>query len=267
MRDYKPRPRGVGRNLAGRPLLGVVIGLVLGLTVASCVQIYLASAPTEPSSGADGGKPAVIALISFAGGAFLYKRGTEPRSVSALTPRPELLVRAHSPILGPPGASVTIVEFFDPACEACRAFHPVVKRIMSAFPGRVRAVVRYATFHDGSEEAVRILETARLQGNFEPVLEALFAAQPVWAAHGAPNLAKAWEAAAAAGLNVAKAKEDMLMPSINAVLHQDMADVRAMDVRQTPTFFVNGKPLPSFGAQELYDLFESEVRATRSGAN
>ena len=57
MRDYKPRPPGVGRNLAGRPLLGVVIGLVLGLTVASCVQIYLASASTEPSSGTDGRKP------------------------------------------------------------------------------------------------------------------------------------------------------------------------------------------------------------------
>jgi len=210
---------------------------------------------------------AAVALIGFAGGAFLYKRSMQDRSASAPTPRVELLVRAHSPILGPPDAPVTIVEFFDPSCEACRAFHPVVKRIMSAFPGRVRVVLRYATFHDGSEEAARILEAARLQGAFEPVLEALFVAQPVWAAHGAPNLAKAWEAAAAAGLNVAKAKEDMLMPSINAVLHQDMADVRAMDVRQTPTFVVNGKPLPSFGAQELYDLVESEVRATRSGAN
>jgi hypothetical protein len=40
-----------------------------------------------------------------------------------------------------------------------------------------------------------------MQGVFPPVLEALFKAQPVWASHGQPNLAKAWEAAKAAGLN------------------------------------------------------------------
>jgi protein-disulfide isomerase len=31
----------------------------------------------------------------------------------------------HSPVLGPQGAPVTIVEFFDPACETCHAFYPI----------------------------------------------------------------------------------------------------------------------------------------------
>ncbi|MFS8328883.1 thioredoxin domain-containing protein, partial [Vreelandella titanicae] len=34
-------------------------------------------------------------------------------------------MRSHSPILGREDAPVTIVEFFDPACEACRAFYPL----------------------------------------------------------------------------------------------------------------------------------------------
>ena len=34
----------------------------------------------------------------------------------------------------------------------------------------------------------------------------------------------------------------------------------ALKVDRTPTFFVNGKPLPSFGQQELFDLVNSEVR-------
>jgi len=81
-----------------------------------------------------------------------------------------------------------LVEFFDPACETCRSFHPVVKEIMDDYKGDVRVVWRYAALHKGSEDAVRILETARLQGVFDPVLQALFDSQPKWAAHGNTKL-------------------------------------------------------------------------------
>ncbi|MDT9156070.1 DsbA family protein, partial [Escherichia coli] len=79
----------------------------------------------------------------------------------------------------------TVVEFFDPACEACRAFYPLTKRILEAYPEKVRLVVRYTPFHgDVSETAIRVLEVARRQDVFQPVLEALLARQSQWAAHG-----------------------------------------------------------------------------------
>ena len=112
------------------------------------------------------------------------------------------------------------------------------------------------------DEVVRLLETARLQRKFEPVLEAILQAQPQWASHGAPRLDKAWEAAAAAGLDIAKARNAMMTPEVTAVLEQDNSDSKAVGATKTPTFVVNGKHLPSFGAQQLYDLVESEVRAT-----
>jgi hypothetical protein len=75
----------------------------------------------------------------------------------------------------------------------------VVKQILGQHPDQVRVVMmRYAAFHEGSDEAVRILEAARLQDRFEPVLEALYEAQPVWANHGQPDIEAAWEAASAA---------------------------------------------------------------------
>ena len=165
-----------------------------------------------------------------------------------------------SPVLGPANAPVTIVEFFDPACEACRAFHPIVKQIMDAFPGKVRVVLRYAAFHPTSAEAIAILETARLQNRFLPVLDALLEAQPVWAPHGRQP-ASAWPIAARAGLDVERAQRDRLLPHLVATLNQDAADVVTVGVRQTPTFFVNGKPLREFGAQQLFDLVKSEVNA------
>ena len=208
----------------------------------------------------------LVALLAFAGGALLYGRyAQEPVPVAAAGS--ETLVRPHAPILGPEDAPVTIVEFFDPSCEACRAFYPPVKQILALFPNDVRLVLRYTLLHEGSDEAARIIESARLQGKFEPVLEALLARQPEWAVHGAPDLAKAWSLAQAAGLNLDRARQDAASADIARVLELDMADVEANGVQQTPTFFVNGKPLPSFGAQQLYDLVRQEVERVRADAS
>jgi protein-disulfide isomerase len=162
-------------------------------------------------------------------------------------------------VLGSVDAPVTIVEFFDPACEACRAFHPVVKRIMANFPGKVRVVLRYTAFHPTSEEAIRILEAARLQGKFEVALERLYETQPRWAPHGRPA-DSAWSVLDGTGLDIERARKDAAMPAVVAMLSQDAADVKSVGVRATPTFFVNGKPLQEFGAQQLFDLVKAEVQ-------
>lgn len=172
-------------------------------------------------------------------------------------------VRRHSPVIGPANAPVTIVEFFDPSCEACRAFHPIVQQIMARHPNDVRLVLRYTPLHQGSDEAVRILETARMQNVFVPVLDALFIQQPQWAEHGSPQIALAWDVAATAGLDVTRARAVMLSPHISAALTQDVADARTLNVQGTPTFFVNEKPLTSFGPQQLYDLVLSEIEAVK----
>jgi protein-disulfide isomerase len=93
---------------------------------------------------------ALLVLVAFAGGAFLYER-YGMASVHAVTRATESLVRSHSPVIGPTDAPVTIVEFFDPSCEACRAFYPIVKQIMAGYPNEVRLVLRYAPFHEGSD--------------------------------------------------------------------------------------------------------------------
>ncbi len=208
---------------------------------------------------------AIAAVAIFALAAFLYQ-GNQEKPDAVAGKDENQLVRSHSFIYGPKKAPVTIVEFFDPACEACRAFHPIVKQILEKFPKSVRVVIRYTTFHKGSDEVVRILETARMQNIFKPVLENILEKQPTWAFHRAPDISKAWQAAADAGLDVTRARKDMMKPEITAVLTQDMADVRAMGVKQTPTFFVNGKPLPSFGARQLFDLVRQEVEAARKSS-
>lgn len=202
-----------------------------------------------------------LGLVAFGGGAFLLnrQRQAEAEVAAAATPAadPSLLIRPHSPSFGPADAPVTLVEFFDPSCEACRAYHPVVQEIRKQFPDRVRVVLRYTVFHEGSDEAVRILEVARMQDKFEQVLDSLLEKQPTWALHDGPQMDVAWRVAGAVGLDLKKAESDRLFPGITGVLNQDMADVEAVGIRQTPTFFLNGKQLDNVSAENLI----AEVKA------
>ena len=85
-----------------------------------------------------------------------------------------------------------------------------------------------------------------------------------WASHSAPNPARAWQIASDAGINVARARKDALATSVDDMLNIEADDLTALRIERTPTFFVNGKPLPTFGAQQLMDLVASEVQAAKS---
>lgn len=205
----------------------------------------------------------VLVAIAFVAGLLFYRQQTQTATEQHVRAEAVRLVRMHSPVLGPQDAPVTLVEFFDPACEACRAFYPYVKNIMAQHPDTVRLVIRYAPFHHGSDEVVRLLEAARRQNRFVPVLEALLEAQPQWADHAQPNLALALQAAQRAGLDLERAAEVARTPAVDAVLKQDVEDLTALKVNRTPTFFVNGRSLPSFGPEQLATLVAEEVAAAR----
>jgi protein-disulfide isomerase len=172
------------------------------------------------------------------------------------------LVRSHSPVIGPAAAPVTIVEFFDPACEGCRAYYPYVKQILAMHPREARLVLRYVPFHGPiSVEGIRILEAARQQQLFEPVLEALFAGFEQWASHGAPSPDRAWQIAGTAGLDLARARAWVAQGAVEKMMEIEIADARAARLEATPTFFVNGKPLPQPGPDALLQLVRSEAGA------
>lgn len=213
-------------------------------------------------------KVSVVVLLAVVAAAFIigltvYRQRAQTAQESQVAAEQARLVRMHSPVIGPQNAPVTIVEFFDPACESCRAFYPYVKDILARYPADVRLVVRYAPFHEGSDQVVKLLEAARRQGKYVPVLEAVLAAQPAWADHDNPRPALAVEAARQAGLDVQVAMQDAAKPEMQALLDQDVEDLKALGVSATPTFFVNGRTLPSFGPDQLAALVAQEVQKVK----
>lgn len=207
---------------------------------------------------------AFIALAAFAAAVFLYQRHDRQQATERAARQFDVMVREHSPVMGPATAPVTIVEFFDPACEACRAFYPYVKQILADYPRDARLVIRYVPFHEAPSVAgVQILEAARRQNRFEPVMDALMQSQPVWASHHAPATEKAWDFARAAGLDLEQARAYVATGAVNKVLEQDFEDLKAVGVRGTPTFFVNGKPLLEADPRVLRDMVKNEAARSR----
>lgn len=204
-----------------------------------------------------------IIVVAFLLGMNQYQRSEQQSQEQKAAEQDSRLVRMHSPVFGLQNAPVTIVEFFDPACETCRAFYPFVKDLLRQYPDDVRLVLRYAPFHKGSSEVVKILDAAKRQGLLLPVLEAVLQAQPQWASHGDPRLEVAYRAAEAAGLDLQKALAEALLPQADAMLKQEVEDLTALQVKKTPTFFVNGRTLTSFGPEQLAALVAQEVGKVR----
>jgi len=113
---------------------------------------------------------------------------------------------------------VTVVEFFDPACETCAAMHEPVKQLLASYPDQVRMVVRHAPFHVGSEGVAKMLEAARLQDKYLEVLEVMHPTQPRWASHVLRQRASPAElrVGAAAGVDRGRGRGELLTASRRA---------------------------------------------------
>ena len=171
------------------------------------------------------------------------------------------LIPPHAIKKGNPQAKVTIVEFLDPACGTCKQFHPIIKDLLKKYPGKINLVVRYAPFHPGSDRMVAILEAARKQEQFWNVLDMMFESQEYWAINHQAKPELFWGVLKGYGFDVARIQQDMQDPAIAKIIEQDLADGALLGATKTPTFFVNGKPLSSFGYEQLMSLVQSELAA------
>ncbi len=169
------------------------------------------------------------------------------------------LASEHSPSYGPDDAKVHIVEFLDPACETCAVFFPMLKGWMGEVPGQIRLSVRHVTFHAGSEYPVKVLEASRKQGKYWETLEALLAAQRQWTQHHTVLPDNIGPAIAGVGLDMDQLLIDMESMEVRTRMEQDKKDAITLVISKTPSYFVNGRPLTSFGAQQLANLIREEL--------
>ena len=202
----------------------------------------------------------VVLLIGiFIMAAKIYQKGETQKANFMAQENAQAFVRPHSPTLGPDDAKVYLVEFMDPECESCRATFSPVKKLLEDYPGKIKLVIRYVPFHANSKFAIKILEAARKQGKYWETLDLLFRYQPDWGDHHSPRPELIWDYLPQVGLNIDQIKQDLEDPATDQIIHQDFEDAKALGVRATPTFFVNGKPLEAFGMDYLREAVQKAV--------
>ena len=201
----------------------------------------------------------LLSIVLFFIGSMIYKSSQKEKISFMAKDNFKLFVRDYSPRYGNSDAKVLLTEFLDPECESCRALYPQVKSLLKEFEGKVQLVVRYAAFHRNSKIAIKALEAARRQGKYWDALAMLFHYQPFWGDHHNPKPELIFEYLSKLNLDMGKLKSDMNDSEIKKIIEQDTKDMRELNVRGTPTFFVNGRPLEKFGIDYLRSLVNEEV--------
>lgn len=188
----------------------------------------------------------------------VQKDGTSNQTDASSASTAAALQRPHAATVGNADAKVHIVEFLDPACDTCRDFYPMVKKLVADDPDRIRISVRMVAFHNGSDFVVKALEASKKQGKFWPTLERMLASQPRWAIQHTVYPEKAWDQLQSLDLNLDRLKADMESPEVLRAVALDAQDAKSLHVTQTPEYFVNGRGLPDFGWEQLQRLVADE---------
>jgi protein-disulfide isomerase len=200
-----------------------------------------------------------ILVIALVAATLMYQGDNVQPAQDGDAARAAALASEHSPMLGEANAKVHIVEFLDPACETCALFFPMVKNWMKEVPGQIRLSVRHVAFHKGSDYAVKVLEASRKQDKYWETLETLLATQSQWTQHHTVLPERIGPAIAGVGLDMEQLEADMNSMEVMARMEQDKKDSIFLKVSKTPDYFVNGRPLPSFGQQQLANLVREEL--------
>ncbi|HEX8453937.1 MAG TPA: DsbA family protein [Longimicrobium sp.] len=160
--------------------------------------------------------------------------------------------------LGPANATVTIVEFSDFQCPACRAAAETLRRVRQRYPQQVAVLYRHAPIpsHEHAADAARASQCAARQGRFEAYHDVLFANQK--------SIGQLSWAAFADSASVADGDAfDSCMSSTapKSEVENDRSAAQRLGVNATPTFLVNNQLVVGAPSEEeLVAMIEKTLR-------
>ena len=159
-------------------------------------------------------------------------------------------------VRGPESAPVTLVEFSDFQCPACKSFEPVVEEVINKYSDRLRFIYRHYPLpqHDLAFKAAQASQAADLQGKFWEYKKEVFAIQE--------NLKEGSfeEIAQKLGLDLEKFRNDLNDEKTAKKVQQDLSDAKALNLNGTPSFFVNGEKIELDSYQDLLTAVEAKLK-------
>jgi len=167
----------------------------------------------------------------------------------------------NTPVLGDPKASITIVEYSDFECPVCRSLHDVLRGLLPKYP-QLKVV-----FKDFPLEALHPwARTAAIAGRcayqqdpkaFWKMYDLIYDNQEVISASNAWD--KMLEYAGRSGLKVDMFKSCMSGPQAAAEVDASLLNGKELDVRSTPTVFVNGRRINGADPHAIQQYIDYEL--------
>ena len=140
---------------------------------------------------------------------------------------------------------VTLVEFGDFQCPACKSYFPIVKEIKAAYGDDIVFQFRHfplTQIHANATISSRAAEAAGKQGKFFEMHDLLYENQDSWAQQENPT--SVFESyATQLGLKMDQFKTDMADGGTLAVINADQKIGQGLGANSTPTFAINGKKI------------------------
>ncbi len=165
---------------------------------------------------------------------------------------------------GPSEAKVTLVEYADFECPACAAYQPVLKDVKNIFKDELRFVYRSfpLSMHRNAFASALAAEAAGKQGKFWEMHDLLYAKQKEWSGKTAEDRGLFEKYATELGLNLDQFKADVASDELRTKVEEQKASGEDLNVRGTPTFFLNGEQLDNpNNAQAFKDLIRSKIES------
>ncbi len=158
-----------------------------------------------------------------------YKERFSPESVVEID-------IAGSPVKGAPHAPITIVEWADFECPACRAASPALDKLVQENKD-IRLVFKNfpLSSHEHAERAARAAMAADRQGKFWQMHKALFSSEMPLTENTLNGFAKSL------GLDMTQFKKDIRSDAIADAVARDRKEGEKVKLRATPTIFINGR--------------------------
>lgn len=163
---------------------------------------------------------------------------------------------------------VTMVEYADIQCPACKQYHPIVKTLLELYPGELRLVFKHfplTSLHPNAVISATAAEAAGRQGRFFEMTDLLYERQAEWS--GLPNPAEKFaEYAKQLALDVNKFNADLKDKEIAAIIETQRNEGIKNGVNATPAFFVEGNKIDNPADIEGFQKIIDEALKAKGGS-
>lgn len=184
-----------------------------------------------------------------------------PPTAPVVQENAEIIVSPTDHIKGVFDAPVTLIEFSDFQCPACKSYAPILSELSRQFPNELRIVYKHfplRSIHPGAEPAARASEAASLQGRFWDMHDTLFENQDAWGRAPSRNLFEKY--AGDIGLNTEQFIRDFESSAVREKVASDSRLSAELGLNSTPSFYLNGKKIRNpLSVEEFAELIRAEL--------